>query len=76
MRMPAASDANSSVATGRISLVGWSSGLSPGGMIATGGSQSSHTKNTATSSDPITNSGSAIAASDTIEITWSADRPA
>ena len=45
-------------------------------MIATGGSTSSQTKKTPTSSEPITNSGSAIAASDMIEIAWSAGRPA
>ena len=64
MRTPAASDASSSVAIGSTSLAGWSSGFAPGATIATGGSQSRPTKNTPTSSEPITNSGSAIAASD------------
>ena len=75
IRMPAASDASSSVATGSTSFVGSLSGLSPGGMSATGGSTSSHTKKTPISSEPITNSGSAIAASDPIEIAWSTGPP-
>ena len=76
MRMPAASDARRRVATGSTSFVGWLSGSSPGGMSATGGRTSSHTKKTPMRSDPITNSGSAIAASDPIEIAWSSVRPA
>ena len=76
IRMPAASDASSSVATGSTSLVGSLSGSPPGATIATGGSQSSPTKKTPISSDPITNSGRAIAASEPIEITWSTGLPA
>ena len=48
----------------------------PAGTIATGGRTSRPTKNTPTSSDPITNSGNAIAASDPSEITLSIQRPA
>ena len=76
IRTPAASDAKSSVSTGSTSSDGRLSGLPPGGTIATGGSQSRPTKNTPTSSDPITNSGRAIAASEAIEITWSIGLPA
>ena len=76
IRMPAASEASSSVATGSTSFVGSLSGSPPGGTIATGGSQSSPTKKTPISSDPITNSGSAIAASEPSEITWSTGLPA
>src|SRR3954451_4065503 len=76
MRTPDASEASSSVSTGSTSFFGSSSGLPPGGTSATGGSQLSPTKNTPISSDPITNSGSAIAASVPSEMTWSAGRPA
>ena len=76
MRMPAASDASRSVAIGSTSFAGSSSGFAPGATIATGGSQSRPTKNTPTSSEPITNSGSAIAASEATEMTWSSQLPA
>src|SRR6185312_4745603 len=75
MRMPAASEAKSSVSTGRTSCDGLSSGFPPGGTIATGGSQSSATKNTPIRSDPVTNSGRAMAPSERIEMAWSIALP-
>src|SRR5215211_3642459 len=45
-------------------------------MMATGGSTSSQTKKTPIRSDPITNSGRAMAASAPIEIAWSSGLPA
>ncbi len=73
--MPAASDASSRVTTGSTSRLGSSSGLLPGGTIATGGNQRSATKNTATSSEAITNSGIEIATSEPSEIAWSVGLP-
>ena len=74
--MPAASDASSSVATGRTSCLGSLSGSLPGGTMATGGSQRSATKNTATSNDAMTNSGIEMPAKEVSEIKWSVGFPA
>ena len=45
-------------------------------MSATGGSTSSHEKKTRISSEPTTNSGSEMTASEVSEIAWSCGRPA
>ena len=76
MRTEAASVAPSRVSTGRTIRRRFSSGLWPGSSSATGGSASSQEKNTRISSEPITNSGSEMTASEVVEIATSAGRPA
>ena len=71
-----ATDAASSVSTGRTSSAGWSIAGLPGGMNEFGCSQWSSVKKTSRSSVPATNSGSEISASRPVEIVWSVSRPA